>query len=141
ARRAPVTPPQRVKCPCVRVATDADEGSSTMRSMSPLAVIEKRRLPDGISHARRMSFSAENRAVPDGLHAPPVNSAASAIRVTLALLATFQTSRKMPLGGLSVSNTSSLPSFAVHNNVEEALWSDAVSRSPGKLYSRLVPPC
>ena len=49
------------------VAKEAEEGSGTIASMSPLAVREKRRLPEGISQACRFSLCAVNRAVPDGI--------------------------------------------------------------------------
>src|SRR6185437_7103506 len=85
------------------VAKEADEGSGTIKSMSPAAVSEKRRLPDGMSQACRFSFCAVNRTVPDELKASRVKSAGNGIRMTRAFLATLQLSIKNQFGGLYVS--------------------------------------
>src|SRR5271170_8387151 len=98
-----------VKRPWVIVARDLEEGSGTIRSISPLEVNEKRRLPDGTSHAWRFSLCAVNRVVPAELKARRFNSAGMGIRLTRALLARLQISTKISLGGWLVSKANKLP--------------------------------
>src|SRR6185312_7902395 len=115
------------------VAKEADEGSGTIKSMSPAAVSEKRRLPDGMSQACRFSLCAVNRTVPDELKASRVKSAGNGIRLTRAFLATLQMSIKNSLGGLYVSKANSLPSPAARRRPEEGPAKDVVCRRPGKV--------
>src|ERR1700739_287722 len=109
--------------------------------MSPLAVSEKRSLPDGISHASRFSLRAVKRIVPAELKARRFKSADKGMWLMRALLATLQISIENSFGGLVVSKANSLPSSAVRSRVEDGPSRDVVSRRPGNVYRRLTPSC
>src|SRR2546421_2901529 len=74
--------------------------------MSPLAVSEKRCLPDGISHACRFSLCALKRIVPAELKARRVDSAGTWMRLTRVLLAALQMSIENSFGSLVVPKRS-----------------------------------
>jgi len=109
--------------------------------MSPLAVSEKRCLPDGISHACRFSLCALKRIVPAELKARRVDSAGTWMRLTRVLLAALQMSIENSFGSLVVPKANTLPSSAVRSKAEEVPSTDVVCRRPGKVYSRLTPSC
>src|SRR5580704_643579 len=121
------------------VPKEAEEGSGSIASISPLAVSEKRCFPDGNSQACRFSLSAVNRTVPEEFIARRFNSAGIGTRVIRVLLATLQTSIKKSLGGFLVSKATSFPSAAGRTRVDAELARDAVGCWSGSVYILVMP--
>ena len=94
------------------VAKEAEEGSGTIRSMSPLAVSEKRRLPDGISQACRFSLCAVNRIVPAGVEGEAIQFSGQGNAADAGFAGDTPDIDKEFVWRLVVSKANSLPSSA-----------------------------
>src|SRR5205085_11953872 len=105
--------------------------------MSPLAVSEKRCLPDGISHACRFSLCALKRVVAAELKARRVDSAGTWMRRTRVLLAALQMSRENSRGREGFHKANTLPEPGLRGKSEELPSSYLDGRRLEKVHSQL----